>query len=270
MHPAGQYHQVGVERVPVGHLDRADRAADAAHIAHPALGVHLDAEVLEVPEHQLGRGRVELTFHQPLGLLGQHHLRASLGECAGRRDAEQSAADDDGPGVGPYGLGQAQAVVHRAERVNAFGQFVPVRAEQAAQGRKDRVRTGGQDQRVVCDHRAVGEVHLPFRAVDVHRPAAGQPLGRRQRDDLGGVPPGQDLREQDPVVRGVLLVADEHGGHAELSEPAGEPYAREAGADHHHTRIRGHVSQRAVPVLPGRITSVSAGNAALSGAGSRM
>lgn len=131
---AGEDDEVGVEGVPVGHLDRAHRAADAAHVAHPALGVHLDAQVREVPVDQTGGGRVELALHEPLGLLGQHHLGAAHGERAGGRDAEETAADDDGAGAGPYGFRQTQAVVHGAERVDAFGEFVPALAEQATQG----------------------------------------------------------------------------------------------------------------------------------------
>ena len=122
--PAGQDHEVGVEGVAVGHLDRADHAADAAHVAYPALGVDLDAEVPEVPLHQLRGARVELALHEPLALLGEDDLRAALGERAGRGHPEEPAADDDGLRPRPHRLGQAEAVVHRAERVDALGQHV--------------------------------------------------------------------------------------------------------------------------------------------------
>ncbi len=131
MDSAGQDDEVGAEGVAVGQLDRADCAADAAHVPHPALGVHLDAQLLEVPQHQVGGARVQLTFHQALALLGENDLRAAYGECAGGGDTEQPAADDDGPGPRTYGLGQAKAVVHGAERVDAFREFV-VGGEQSA------------------------------------------------------------------------------------------------------------------------------------------
>ncbi|CAM5718645.1 hypothetical protein SALBM311S_08537 [Streptomyces alboniger] len=57
----------------------------------------------------------------------------------------------------------------------------------------------------------------------------------------GAVAPGQHFGEEHPGVRAVLLLADERHGRAQLTEPAGETDARESGADHHHTRIRGHV-----------------------------
>ena len=76
-----------------------------------------------MPQHQRRGARVELTFHEAFALLGQDDLRAAPGERAGRRDAEQAAADDDGPRPRPYGRGQAEAVVHGAERVHASGQF---------------------------------------------------------------------------------------------------------------------------------------------------
>lgn len=283
VHPAGEDDEVGVEGVSVGHLDRADRAADAAHIAYPALGVHLDAEVREVPADQPGRGRVELALHEPLALLGQHHLGAARGQRAGGRDTEETAADDDRASAPSYGLRQAQAVVHGAERVHALGEFAPaghgIGREQAAQGREYGVRAGREDQRVVCDRRAVGALQGARGPVDAGDPGAGQPGRRGEGDHLGGVPPGEDLGEQDAVVRAVLLLADERdgdggragsAGSAQLTQPPGEPYARQPGADHHHTRIRGHDRSvrcrcypAASPLFPGR-------NAALSGGAVRM
>lgn len=205
---------------------------------------------------QLGGGRVELTLHQPLGLLGEHDLRAAQCHRAGCRDPEEPAADHDRPHPGPYRLGQAQAVVHGAEGVDPLGQLV-VRGEQPAQRRQHRVGAGGQDEGVVRDLRPVREMYGSHLAVDAGDPAPGQLRGRGQGDHVGAVPSGQHLGEQHPVVRAVLLVADERHGRAQLAEPPGEPYAREAGADHHHTRIRGHVQERALPVFPDRITSVS-------------
>ncbi|CAM5677267.1 hypothetical protein SPURM210S_01669 [Streptomyces purpurascens] len=255
---AGDDHQVGVERVPVGHLHRADRAADAAHVPYAALGVHFHAQVGQVPLDELGGGRVELALHEPLGLLGEHDLGAAQGERPGRGDPEEPAADDDRTCSRPDRLGQSQAVVHGPEGVHALGQLV-VLGEQPAQRRQYGVGTGGQHQPVVCDHRTVRARDGPPVAVDAGDPAAGQLRGRGQGDHLGAVPSGQHFGEQHPVVGPVLLLADQQRGRAELTEPPGEPYAREAGADHHHTLIRGHVLERAVPVLPGSITSVSHG-----------
>ena len=141
--------------------------------------------------------------------------------------------------------------------MHPFGEFALALAEQPTQRRQYRIGAGGEDEGVVGDHGAVGAADGPRRAVDPGDPAAQQPAVRGQRDHLRRVPPGQHLGEQHPVVRRVLLLADQQGGHAELTEPLGEPHAREAGADHHHTRIRGHAQQPAGRTLPGRITPVS-------------
>ncbi|CAM5737826.1 hypothetical protein STENM223S_06336 [Streptomyces tendae] len=256
--PAGEHDQVGAEGVAVAHLHGPHRPAHTAHVPHPALGVHLDAEALQVAPHECGGRRVELPLHQPFGLLGQDDLRPAHGQRTGGGHPEEPAPDHHGPRPGPYRLRQPEAVVHRPERVHALGQLV-VRGEQTAQGWQHGVGAGGQDQRVVRDHGPVGAPHGPPGPVDAGDPAAQQPGGGREGDHFGAVPSGQHLREQHPVVRAVLLVADQQRGRAQLTEPPGERHTRQSGADHHHTRFRGHGIESAGRVLPGRIPSVSHG-----------
>ncbi|MGY3201551.1 hypothetical protein ACVW19_002066 [Streptomyces sp. TE5632] len=105
------------------------------------------------------------------------------------------------------------------------------RGEQSAQRRQHRVGAGGQDQPAVSDHRAVRADRGARRAVDAGDPGPGQPCGRRQGDHLGAVASGRHLGEQHPVVRAVLLLAGQRHRRAELAEPSGETYAREAGAE---------------------------------------
>lgn len=209
-----------------------------------------------MPPDQRGGGRVELALHQPLGLLGEHDLGAAQRQRPGGGDPEEPAADHDGPHARPDRLGQAEAVVQGAEGVDALRQLV-VGGEQTAQRREHRVGAGGQHEGAVSDRPPVREVHGAGRAVDAGDPAADQPGGLGQGDDVRAVASGQHLGEQDAVVRAVLLVADERHVRAELAEAPGEPYAREAGADHHHTRIRGHANEPAGRVFPGSIPSVS-------------
>lgn len=269
MHPAGQHHQVRVQGVAVGHLHRADRASDAAHVTDTALGVHLHAELGQMALHQPGGGRVELALHQPLGLLGEDHLRAAHGQRAGRGHAEQPAADHHGPHARPHLRRQAQAVVQGAERVHAPRQLV-VLGEQAAQRRQDGVGAGGQHQPPVGDLRAVRADDGPPVPVDSGDPGADQLRGGGQGDHLGPVAPGEHLGEQHPVVRRVLLLADQRHGRAQLAEPPGETYAREAGADHHHTLVRGHVLSVRGGCYPVASLLFPARNAALSGPGRGM
>lgn len=218
---------------------------------------------------QQGRGsRVQLAFHQSLGLLCEHHLGAPGGECAGRRDPEETAADHHGAQAGAYGRGKGQAVVHGAERVHALGQFPAVRLEQAAQRRKDRVRAGGQDEGVVPEHRPVVAVHRPVGAVDADR--AHAPAQRRARvrepDHLGGVPVEPRISASSTRLYGtcgsspstVTAAAPPHG------QPRRAPQAYQAAADHHHTPIRSHGTSvrgrcfpAASPLLPGRNAHLS-------------
>lgn len=255
-YPAGEDHEVGVEDISVRQLHRAHGPAGAAHVPHPALGVHLDAEVRQVPPHQRGRVRVEPALHQPLGLLRQHHPYAARGQRAGRGHPEQPAAHDDRPCAGPCRPGQVQTVVQGAERVDTPGEPAVV-AAQPVQRRQHRVGAGGQDQRAVADRRSAGAVQQAGGAVDAGDPGAHQVAGGGEGDHLRAVPSGQHVGEQHPVVRRVRLLPDEQRGCAQLTEPPGEPRARETGADHHHTRVRGHAQERAARRLPGGFPPVS-------------
>ncbi|GFM97062.1 hypothetical protein Sfulv_18730 [Streptomyces fulvorobeus] len=197
--------------------------------------------------------RVQLPLHEVLTLLGQHHLGTALGERTGGGHPEEATADDDGACAGAYRRAQGQAVVEGAERMHPVGQRVP----QTAQRRQDRVGTGGQHQASVSQHAAVVAVHQPVGRIDTHHPDPAPHLGGRQGDHVRCVPPGQHLRQQHPVVRGVLLLADD----GDPGDPGGEPCARHPGADHHHLRrvlrLCPHDNESALRVLPDRIPAVS-------------
>ncbi|CAM5586136.1 hypothetical protein STANM309S_02093 [Streptomyces tanashiensis] len=158
---------------------------------------------------------------------------------------------------GPYEGAQFQAVVEGAgEGVDARRERRPA---QSAQQREDRVGAGGQDQPVVADERAVRALDRPRRPVDPHRPRP-EPYrlqGPGQGDHLGGVPSGEDVGEQHPVVGGVRFLAEEGDGQA-----LGEPGARRSAPDHHdpctHTgRVRGRCFPSASRLFPyGTLISV--------------
>lgn len=105
--------------------------------------------------------------------------------------------------------------------------------------------------------------HL-LRPVDPYRPhaPAQRRAGGREGRHLRRVPAGQDLREEDPVVGGVLLLTEDADVPA---QPGGEPQAGEAAADHHHallfrghdTRVRGRCFPTASPLFPRRNLDLS-------------
>ncbi len=282
-HAAGEHDDIGIEPVPVGELHPGDLPSAGVlrgrQAADPAFRVDLDAEGGQVGVQQRRGVRVQLAFHQPFALLGQDHLGAAFGQGAGRRDAEEAAADHHRAHALPYGHGgrQGQAVVHGAERVDPVGQFPALRFEQPAQRREDRVGARGQDQPVVPLRAAVVAVDRPVGAVDADRPdtAPQRPPGGREGGDLRCVPAREHVRQQDPVVRDVrLLTEDRHIRTATgtcacacaCAQPRSEPQAREAAADHHHTlllrchgmSVRGRCFPAASPLLPGRNAHLSA------------
>ncbi len=276
--------EVGVQPVAVGEFDVGDPARSVRAVPcpggrrggrrrsrgheppDPALRVDLHAESGQVRRQQGGGVGVQVAFHQALALLGQDHGRSAHGECPGRRDAEQAPADHHRPYAGAYGGRQGEAVVHRAEGVHPVREVPAAGLEQAAQRREHRVGTGGQDQGVVRGDRAVVAVHGPLRPVDPHRPdpAPQDRTGRGQGRHLRRVAAGEDLGEQNPVVRDAGLLAED-GHRGDGSQPLRESQAREAAADHHHTLFRGHdprVRGRCFPsasrLLPGRNADLSA------------
>ncbi len=267
---AGEDDHVGVGQVTVCEFHAAYGAVLDAQPAHPALRVDFDTQRLDVRPQQ-GRGTgVQLPFHHMLALLREQHRYTALGQRTGRGHTEQPAADHHGARPRPGGgRGERRAVVQGAEGVDAVGQLVVPGREEAAQRRQHRVGAGREDEPVVRYGLPVVAQHRTGRPVDPYRPHPAQPphavVRGGQRDDLVRVPAGQHLGEQDTVVRRVRLLTEDGERRAAGAVGAGraealrEPGGRHAAADHHHTLLRGHVRQRAVPLLPVRICVVTRG-----------
>ncbi len=275
---AGQDDEVRIEGVAVGEFDGPHGLGLAAQAAYPALRVDLDAQCFQVAAQQLARGRVEVALHEVFALLGQYDLGGRVPRARGPPRRRGAAADDDGAGAGAYGGGECQAVVQRTEGMDTVGEF----GAEAAQRRQDRVRTGRQDQCAVRDDAAVVALHHALGAVDADHPHPAPHRSPGQRDDVGAVAPGEDLGEQHPVVRGVLLLADDgdrrrgfprrscRPGRREwpAGQLPGQSGTRRPAADHHdvlaHDRsLRGRCYPAASRLFPVGNTALSAPRPAL-------
>ena len=133
------------------------------------------------------------------------HLQAARGF-----EAEQSAADDDGPHALSGAREPAARVVEIAEGEDVF-------LVDALDRRDPRVDAGGEQQLVVVRDAAVVAVDGAALGVDVddpHAQAQGDvvlliPVQRIDRDVVGGALAREHAREQDAVVVGVRLVAED-------------------------------------------------------------
>ncbi len=270
--PDGDHQQAGVQPEAVGEFDTGDGAVVGQDGPDPALGVHLDAEVGQVPPEQRARLGVEVALHQVLALVGEDDRDPARRQCPGGAHPQQSAADHHGLPHTRQVAVDVGAVGHGAEGEDAVRQLVALAAaqavvEQSAQRRQHRVAPGGEHQVAVPEGRAVVAEHLALLQVDPHHAGvAALDLRRqgRQGGDLRRVPAGQHLGEQHPVVRCVLLLGeqDDLAPGAVQGELLGQSVAGHPGADDHDAVRWGsvgrcHAIEHARRVFPVRGRSVS-------------
>ncbi len=166
----------------------------------------LHAPFLQGTLQQLAGVGVQLTLHEPVGDVHHGHVHALNHEAVGRLQAQQAAADDDGPLVLARRLDHAFHVVDVAEGHH------PVQVV-ARQGQDDGMGAGSQEQAVVFGLGAVVGDHLAVAAVDLHHRPAGVegdavllvPGAIVEDDVIDGLLAGEYRREEDAVVVGVGL-----------------------------------------------------------------
>ncbi len=185
-------------------------------------GHHRDARRLDGPADEGTGHRVDLGVEQRVVRVDHRHAVAKVVQHLGHFQPEQASTDHHHVPRGPdaYGIGpQGETVFHGAEGVHAPDDG-PLAVAQPGDRRHDSSAARRQDSDVVADPLTVADVGLPGAGVETpHPPAAGQP------DSLLGIPcrilgrhvprgrPGEDMRQQDPVVGDSGLFADD--GHVE-------------------------------------------------------
>ena len=109
LHPNGDDGELAGQLGPVGELDAGQLALVAEEGGHAVIGDHVRALGSHVVFHQVGQLRVEEGQH--LGHVLDHgDLDARQMQGFARLDADQSAADDDGPVAGLFIADGAQLV----------------------------------------------------------------------------------------------------------------------------------------------------------------
>lgn len=172
-HPGGEDHQVGGERRTVRQRHRGHPAAGAGHDLPGAdARTHPDAQALDTAPERLAAALVHLRRHQPRRELHHVRVQAEPLERARRLQAEQPAADHRaGPGSGGVRL-DGEQVLDRA--VDEAARRVPARHRGY-----ERVRAGGQHQRVVAEGQARTGGHRTGVTVHGHRGVADAQLRYR-------------------------------------------------------------------------------------------
>jgi hypothetical protein len=171
---------------------------------------------------------VELLLHEMRGEVDDMHLAAELQEPARGLEAQEAAADHHGLRPWPGRLHDAVRVVQRAEGEDAGPQSGAL-GRHAGDGRDEGAAAGGDQQLVIGFDPALGGAHLPGRPVDLDHAMPGMqpdrvllvPAELVEEDLVRLLHPTQHVREQDPVVIAVRLVA-EHGDVEELGATAAE------------------------------------------------
>ena len=202
------HHEIGRQRAAVVEADRPDLL-----VADDRLGVgagqDFDAALLDRALQQIGCVRVELALHQRRHQVHDRGLHALAGEARSRLEAEQAAADHHGVAA-PCRRGKHRVDVVEVAEGDDAGQLG------ARNGNQDRLRAGGDEQRVVGLDRAVLGANGARRAVD-----RDDRLALAQRDLVLRVPgvvvdddvverllAGEHRREHDAVVVDARLGAE--------------------------------------------------------------
>ena len=196
-------------------------------------------------EVQFGRYRlIELLGHQSRRHLDDVRRQAEGAQRVGGFQTEQATADDDSDRC----VARVEGTLRiGADRVEVIESAVDMAARQivSRHRRHERVRAGGQHQRVVAEAGAVSGQHRPSVAVDLRDPAV-QPqfdllvadvVVARQREP-GAVPVLGVAGQPDPVVGGVGFLGEHRHlpGSVAVARPQclDEPVTDHAVANQHH------------------------------------
>ncbi len=190
-----------------------------------------------VPLHlggDLADHAAERTDERRGSALGDGHLEAELPADRGHLRADEAGADDQDPlRLGGQCRLQPARVLGRANREQTL-QLGLLLVEPGP-----RADAGGDQQPVVRDLVAIGQAHVLGSAIETGGGHAEPPFridfaAARQQGVIGRHPPFQHLlRERRPIVRLVLLIADEGqlAGEALVAQGFGSAEPGQGGAD---------------------------------------
>ena len=245
----GDDQQVAVDLAAVLEGEALDPAV-AADLDGGGLDQDLDAHLLHRGAQHAAAGGVDLLLHEVGAEVDDGDVAAVGEQAAGGLEPEQAAADDDRLLARSGGGEHAVGVVDGAETVDARGERL-VRLVQPGNGRHERPRAGGDQQRVVVFLDAVMRGDDLGEAVDLVDAGAGMqgdavllvPVQRVQVDLVVVLLAAEYVGQHDSVVVAVGFVT-EHGDLELLGAAAGEHLLDRTGPGHavahHHQTLLGH------------------------------
>ncbi|AQA25381.1 nitrite reductase (NAD(P)H), large subunit domain protein [Rhodococcus sp. MTM3W5.2] len=212
------------------------------HRVGPDRGVHTHAQRLDLRAQYRSAALVELLVHQVAGGVHDVHRQPLGAQPVGSLEPEQTAADDHRGDV-VLGLRHLQHAVRVGD--GAESEHAPrepsVGLSQAVHVREEGVAPGRDDQNVIVDLAAALAGHGLREAVEPDGAVAGVqrhavlPVPAHRVEDqvlvVGARLARQHVREHDPVVVAVRLVAD-HRDVELVAAASGEDLLHRAGTGH--------------------------------------